>query len=101
MKSSSALVSRLSLVRHQTSFECLEFEFFDRVWYWDQKKIELDGSGRHLARWLGVAHRFGSDLCYWSLPESGKVIARTTVQHVVRRDNYLNDEIKHEIERFD
>jgi hypothetical protein len=34
------------------------------------------------------------------LLESGKVIARTTVQHVVR-DDYLNDDIRREIERFD
>ena len=59
--------------------EWLDFEFYDRVWYYDHKKIEIDGSGRRLARWLGVAHRVGSDLCYWLLLESGKVIARTTV----------------------
>jgi hypothetical protein len=47
------------------------------------EKIEIDGSGRRLARWLGVAHRVGSNLCYWLLLESGKVIAHTTVQHVV------------------
>ena len=81
--------------------EWIDFEFYDRVWYYDQKKIEIDGSGRRLARrWLGVAHRIGSNLCYWLLLESGKIIARTTVQHVVRED-YLNDNVKLEIERFD
>ena len=80
--------------------EWTDFEFYDRVWYYDEKKIEIDGGGRRLARWLGVAHRVGSDLCYWLLLESGKVIARTTVQHVVR-DDYLNDDVKREIERFD
>ena len=80
--------------------EWIDFEFYDRVWYYDQKKIEIDGSGRRLARWLGVAHRVGSDLCYWLLLESGKVIARTTVQHVIRED-YLNADTMREIERFD
>ena len=80
--------------------EWLDFKFYDRVWYYDQKNIEIDDSGRRLARWLGVAHQVGSDLCYWLLLESGKVIARTTVQHVVR-DNYLNDDVKREVERFD
>ena len=80
--------------------EWLDFEFYDRVWYYDQNKIEIDGSGRRLARWLGVAHRVGSDLCYWLLLESGKVIAHTTVQHVVR-DDFLNDDVKREVERFD
>ena len=80
--------------------EWIDFEFYDRVWYYDQKKIEIDGCERRLARWLGFAHRVGSDLCYWLLLQSGKVIALTTVKHVVR-DNYLNDDVKSEIERFD
>jgi hypothetical protein len=79
--------------------EWIDFEFYDRVWYYDQKKIEIDGSGRRLARWLGVAHRVRSDLCYWLLLDSGKVIARTTVQHVVR-DDYLNNDVKDNIESF-
>ncbi len=62
----------------------IDFEFYDRVWYYDQKMIEIDGSGRRLARWLGVAHRICSGLCYWLLLESGKIIGRTTLQHVVR-----------------
>ena len=80
--------------------EWIDFEFYDRVWYYDQKKIEIDGSGRRLASRLGAAHHVGSDLCYWLLLQPGKVIARTTVQHVVR-DDYLNDDVKSEIERFD
>ena len=31
------------------SEEWIDFEFYDRVWYYDQKKIEIDGSGRQLA----------------------------------------------------
>ena len=61
--------------------------------------IEIDGSGCRLARWLGVAHRVGFDLCYCLLLESGKVIAWTTVQHVVQ-DDYLNDDVKRDIEIF-
>ncbi len=64
------------------------------MWYFDQKKIEIDGSGRRLAQWLGVAHRVGSNLCYWLVLESGKVIARTMEQHVVR-------DVKRDIESFD
>jgi hypothetical protein len=89
------------MVTGETPFisEWIDFEFYDRVWYYDQKKIEINGSGRRLARWLGVAHRIGSDLCYWLLLESGKFIARTTVRRVVRED-YLNDDIKLEIKRI-
>ena len=53
--------------------EWIDFEFYDRVWDCDQKKIEIDGSGIRSARWLGVAHRIGSDLCYWLLLESGRL----------------------------
>jgi hypothetical protein len=80
--------------------EWIDFKFYDRVSYYDQKKIEIDGLGCRLARWLGVAHWIGSDLCFWLLHESGKIIARTTVQHVMRED-YLNDEVKLEIKGFD
>ena len=80
--------------------EWIDFEFYDRVWYYDHKKMEIHDTGRRLARWLGVAHRVGSDLCYWLLLESGKVIARTTVQHVTR-DDLLNDDVRGQVEQFD
>jgi hypothetical protein len=78
----------------------IDFKFYEQVWYYNQKKIGIDGSGRRLARWLGVAHRIDSDFCYWLILESGKIIARTTVQYVVRKE-YLNDDVKLKIERFD
>ena len=80
--------------------EWIDFEFYDRVWYYDSKKMDTADTGRRLARWLGVAHRVGSDLCYWLLLKSGKIIARTSVQHVTR-DDLLNEDIKKQIEDFD
>jgi hypothetical protein len=80
--------------------EWINFELYDRVWFYDRKKIEMDDSGCRLARWLGVAHRVGSDLCYWVLSESGKVNARTIVQHVTI-DDFLNDDLMQQIEDFD
>ncbi len=97
MINESNILNRIPRGRHQRTgikmvtgktpdvSEWIDFEFFDRVWYYDQKKIEIDGSGRRLVRWLSVAHRIGSDLCYWLLLESGMIIASTTVQHVVRK----------------
>ena len=67
---------------------------------YDQRKIEIEGSGRCHARWLGVAHRDESNLCYWLLLESGKEIGHTIVQLIVR-DDYLNDDVKQDIESFD
>ena len=63
--------------------EWLDFSFYDRVWCYEHKKIEMDSTGKRLARWLGVAHRVGSDLCYWLLTSIGNVVARTTFQHVM------------------
>jgi hypothetical protein len=80
--------------------EWIDFEFYDRVWFYDRKKMEMDDTGRKLARWIGVAHRVGSDLCYWLLLPSCKVIARTTVQHVTRED-ILNDDVRRQVEEFD
>ena len=61
--------------------EWLDFKFYNWVWYYNQKKIEIDGIGRCLARWLGVAHRVGSNLYYWLLLKSGKVIAPEVDDH--------------------
>jgi hypothetical protein len=79
--------------------EWIDFEFYDRVWFYDHKKIEMDSNGKGLARLLGIAHRVGSDLCYWLLLPSGKVLARTTVQHVTRED-MLNEDVKMQINQF-
>ena len=54
-----------------------------------------------IGRWLGVSnrvgaalyywHRVGAALCYWILTKTGKVIARTTVQHMTQEDVALED----------
>ena len=41
----------------------------------------------------------GSDLSYWLITESGKIIFKTSVEHITR-DNYLQVEIKAEIDWF-
>jgi hypothetical protein len=79
--------------------EWVDFEFYDRVWFYDHKKIEMDSAGKRLARWLGIAHRVDSDLCYWLLLLNGSILAHTTVQHVTRED-WLNEEIKEQINRI-
>ena len=66
--------------------EWLDFAFFDVVWYHDNSKGDTTDEQPHLGHWLGIAHRIGSDLCYWVLTKAGKVIARTTVQHVTQQD---------------
>jgi Reverse transcriptase (RNA-dependent DNA polymerase) len=80
--------------------EWLDFEFYDLVWWLDRaNKPNFTDSSRRLARWLGVSHRVGSDLCYWLITESGKIIAKTSVEHVTRSD-YLEADKKADIDKF-
>lgn len=60
-------------------------EFFEDEWYqpvWYYEPTAFPEQRKHLARWIGVAHRVGQAMCYWLLPESGIPIARTTIQAV-------------------
>jgi hypothetical protein len=53
-----------------------------------------------LARWLGVAHQVGQAMCYYLLLANGMVIARSTVQPVLRED--LNTStVQERIQKFD
>ena len=80
--------------------EWLDFEFYDLVWWLDRpSKPDFSENTRRLARWLGVSHRIGSDLCYWLITGSGKIISKTSVEHVIR-DDHLNKDTMAEIERF-
>jgi hypothetical protein len=80
--------------------EWLDFECYDLVWWLErtEKPNITDYTGR-LARWLGVSHQVGSNLCYWLIMESGKIIAKTSVEHVTR-DDYLQADKKAEIDEF-
>ena len=46
-----------------------------------------------------VAHRVGSDMCYWLMPVSGVPVVNSSVQHVTA-DERRNPEIMHRIEDF-
>ena len=58
----------------------------------------MDGTRR--LGWLGVLHRVGSDLSYWLITESGKVISNTSAEHVIR-DDHLQPDTTLQIETFD
>lgn len=79
--------------------EYLDFDFYDLVWYWRSSHPSLSEHDRELARWMGVAHRVGSDMCYWLMPVSGIPVVNTTVQHVTLED-LRNPEIKARVEEF-
>jgi hypothetical protein len=78
--------------------EWLDFSFYDPVWYWDMPSDEPKGS--NIGRWLGVAHRVGSDMCYWVLKDNGTVVSRTTVQHITI-DDLAKDDTARKLHEFD
>ena len=53
-----------------------------------------------LGQWLGISQKIGSDMCYWVLTVLGKVVARTTVQHVIIT-GLIDPDMKRQIEKFD
>ncbi len=65
--------------------EWIDFTFYDIVWY-HVPMNDITTEGRRLGCWLEISHRVGSDLCFWILTESGKVISTTTVQHLIAAD---------------
>jgi hypothetical protein len=58
--------------------EYAQFDWYEYVWYHDTR-VQFPEDTRKLARWIGVAHDVGSDLTFWILPNSCKVMARSTV----------------------
>jgi hypothetical protein len=76
--------------------EWVDFTFYDWVWYWHQPNND---ENPRLGRWIGVSHRVGSALCYWILSASGRVLARTTVQHVTL-DDVARDEVKAKMKEY-
>jgi hypothetical protein len=79
--------------------EYLDFDFYDLVWYWRTAHPSLSEHDRELARWMGVAHRVGSDMCYWLMPVSGVPVVNTTVQHVTSED-LRNVDIQAQVDDF-
>jgi hypothetical protein len=78
--------------------EFLEFEWYQPVWYYEP--TAFPEQRKHLARWIGVAHRVGQAMCYWLLPESGIPIARTSIQSVASGE--INTEtFKETLAKFD
>ena len=78
--------------------EWLDFEFYDRVWVLHQAPSTEEN--KRLGRWLGVAHRVGSKLCYWILLHTGQVIASTTVEHVTK-DEMSDESVSERVRKFD
>ena len=75
-------------------YEWLEFEFYELLWFWNNQS---DDTKTILGQWLGVLHRVGSDVCYWTLSEKGKVLSQTKVQNLTSeepRDSDVQERIR-------
>ena len=80
--------------------EWLDFEFYDLVWWLDRPtKPDVTDYVHWLAWWLGISHHVGSDLCYWLIMDTGKIISKSSVEHVTC-DDYLNEDRKQQINNF-
>jgi hypothetical protein len=79
----------------------MDFDFYDRVWFGDQKKTDMKEEQAKIGCWLGIAHRVGSGMTYWVLTESGSAIARSTVQHITTADMATDATMKTRVTTFD
>ena len=65
------------------------------MWFWNNQSYDTMPM---LGRCIGVSHRVGSDLCYWILSETVKVLSRTIVQHLTYeepRDTDVQERIRY------
>jgi hypothetical protein len=58
--------------------EYAQFDWYQLVWYIDPA-VQFPDDTRKLGRWIGVAHDVGSPMTFWVLPQSCRVVARSTV----------------------
>ena len=70
--------------------EYAQFDWYQCVWYIDPA-VQFPEDSRKLGRWVGVAHDVGSPMTFWVLPQSCKILARSTV--VPLNDDELSDPI--------
>ena len=80
--------------------EWLDFDLCYCIWWLDKKHPSATDDNITLGKCLGISHKVGSDMCYWILTVSVKVVAQTTVQYVVRTE-LINPDIKRWVEKFD
>jgi hypothetical protein len=65
-----------------------QFNWYEYVWIYDPT-VQFPADARKLARWIGVAHDVGNPMTFWVLPQSCKVLARSSVSSLT--DDELAD----------
>lgn len=79
--------------------EYLDFYFYNLVWYWHMQNPSLSEHDCEIARWMGVAHQVGSNICYWLMSVSRVPVANSLVQHVMAEDQQ-NPQIMEQVNNF-
>jgi hypothetical protein len=76
--------------------ECLDFGFYDEVWY----KDNAGSSPYEPSCWLGVSHRTDRLMCYHMLTHKGTVISRSTVKRVTNLEKTMAS-VEVKFQKFD
>jgi hypothetical protein len=79
--------------------EYAHFDWYQHVWYIDPA-VQFPDDSRKLGRWIGVARDVGSPMTFWVLPQTCKVLARSTVTPLME-DELKNPEIQGLIAELD
>ena len=77
----------------------VQFDWYQYIWYYDPS-VQFPDDAKQLGRWLGVAHDVGNPMCFWVLPPSCKVVARSTVQALLP-DEMADPEVQAKIAQLD
>ena len=76
----------------------MDLELYDLVRWRDlPDKPNTTDDPMRLSRWLGISHKTVSDMCYWFIIETVKLVSNTLVKHVAR-DDYLKPNINSSID---
>jgi hypothetical protein len=78
--------------------EFLEFSWFQPIWYYEP--AVFPDQNKHIASWIGIAHRVGQAMCFWVLPITGIPLARTTIQAISNQE-LQNEEVKRALSVYD
>jgi hypothetical protein len=65
--------------------EYAQFNWYQYVWFHDPT-VPFLADARRLAQWIGVAHSVGNPMTFWVLPQTCKVLARSTVWSLTADD---------------
>ena len=80
--------------------EFLDFDLYYYVWWIYKENFSTKHANIILGKWLGISHKIGSNMRHWVLMVLGKVVACTTLQHVIHT-NLLDQDMKIQIDKID